>query len=616
MKVQIEGTGYWGGASREKGSGLIQESTWELKTLDYLAHDTMSGREAIAQVHEEPTGRQSNCRAPIVCDGYLIFDVPVGSEYASSSLTEIEILWRVLVNSGPNTLMKFRGNFSISYMCPRRKALYVFRSVSCLANVYYVQDGHRVCWSTSPRILSDRAQFQLRPRIDLLPALLANGRYNPVMSCIRGINRIPAGCLLKISDESVLLIRIDDFRQGTMLGDATEAPEALIELLEEGARRQHVRGSRVGVAVSGGLDSSTVLSSIVSSGAEVAPIHITPALEKGMLGTDERYMAECVVRNIGADLIGVRDVPIMTFPWEAETYGDLPIVLPLFHWMYRVVDELKERGIDRLAGGWYGDQLFGNVDLSFLGGIARKGIVNLIGVLRGDMSLLGSGAYVGSLLGTSVGLRLFSPSRSEERTTLIAEADVLLSSRSALTNQARRDFADFGTFCWEDGNRSVVQDHIYRNIKDGIESESEAGLELDCFRRRGVVRHTLFLDRDLVDFSLSIPLSFRGVVHRGQFIDKPLLRLAMSRTLPRNVVTRRWRPNWGSYVERSMLQNRQRISEFLGKKSLLVELGVLEPANTLALLDQDSVYLRMLDFWFTALWLEAWLQNLEHGERR
>jgi hypothetical protein len=118
------------------------------------------------------------------------------------------------------------------------------------------------------------------------------------------------------------------------------------------------------------------------------------------------------------------------------------------------------------------------------------------------------------------------------------------------------------------------------------------------------------LDRDLVEFALSLGPRHRSLATGGQRLDMVAWRLAGLGQLPAEVVRRRLQPHRGAIAEAYLHNNARWALGQLGPGSLLAELGLIEPGRVAACLRPG----RSLGPWafrlIGALRAEAWLRAL------
>jgi asparagine synthase (glutamine-hydrolysing) len=118
------------------------------------------------------------------------------------------------------------------------------------------------------------------------------------------------------------------------------------------------------------------------------------------------------------------------------------------------------------------------------------------------------------------------------------------------------------------------------------------------------IRHP-FLDRSLVEFCMSLPSTIRSDVHH----PKPVMIRGLINTLPRAVARRHTKGFSMLGRIRRTLADPDCVPRRLLKRSILADLGVIEPRTTAAAL--DGAIARHDDFEATVLYyvlsLETWL---------
>src|SRR5215831_6836507 len=194
-----------------------------------------------------------------------------GTSFVSHSDTEVVL--KAYARWGTGCLAKFRGMFAFALWDAREHRLFIARDPMGIKPLYYAQTGKFFLFASEVRALL--ATGLIRPRID--PAGLVNyltfgSAYDP-LTLIEGVRALPAAGTLvwhggKI-EESAYWDLVD---AGSPSSDLSSYPRngsapvvEIQKLLEASVRMQLVSDVPVGIFLSGGIDSSALVS-IVSRG--------------------------------------------------------------------------------------------------------------------------------------------------------------------------------------------------------------------------------------------------------------------------------------------------------------------------------------------------------------
>jgi asparagine synthase (glutamine-hydrolysing) len=207
-----------------------------------------------------------------------------GTTFVSHSDTEV--LLKAYARWGEACLTKFRGMFAFALWDARRHRLFIARDPMGIKPVYYAQAGSYFIFASEVRTLLGTGLVP--PRLD--PAGLVNyltfgSAYDP-LTLVEGIRALPPGHTLTWEggvlrqasywdlvdeDEPAIAKRASEsFSAATEKG----AAERLQPILEEAVRLQLVSDVPVGVFLSGGIDSSALVSILSRSGVTASTFSI------------------------------------------------------------------------------------------------------------------------------------------------------------------------------------------------------------------------------------------------------------------------------------------------------------------------------------------------------
>ncbi len=280
-----------------------------------------------------------------------------GHRFRTKSDSEVFLhLWEDL---GPAALQRINGMFAIAVWEPRSRRLFLARDRLGIKPLYYAHRGQAFLFASESKALLrwDGLEPELEPRAvhDYLAL-----RYVPGPGgLLRGILKLPAGHWALVEDGRVRVERYwkPELSAGPFEGTDEDWLEGYAVRFERSIRRRLVAEVPLGAYLSGGLDSSTIVSAI----AEVSP-HPVQTFTVGFdYQHDELAEAARTAQELGCDhteiACRVSDVELLPkLVWHLdEPVGD-PIVIP----MYQLAREAKKKvtvvltgeGADETLGGY------------------------------------------------------------------------------------------------------------------------------------------------------------------------------------------------------------------------------------------------------------------------
>jgi len=191
----------------------------------------------------------------------------LGETFRSQSDTEV--ILRAYARWGEKCLDKFRGMYAFALWDASRRALWLARDPLGVKPLYYAQAGAYFVFASEIRTLLGTGLVPRR----LCPSGLLNylnfgAPYDP-LTLIDGVSSLPAGHSLWWDNGGITIARYWDLLDAGE-GEAARAISGaeLRALLEESVRLQLVSDVPVGVFLSGGIDSSALVSILSRGGVK------------------------------------------------------------------------------------------------------------------------------------------------------------------------------------------------------------------------------------------------------------------------------------------------------------------------------------------------------------
>lgn len=491
-----------------------------------------------------------------------------------------------LFNSGRlNLLTDIDGSFLLSFKEPIKNKGYLYKSLLCKSSLYFRKLGTDLQWSTNPLDLLDNniaSVEQIDPNLLLLTCL--GESIPPNRSYFKDINRLPAGSLLIYNNGNITIKQIDrlktfDFKGKSIFDYALQTKK----ILDRTVSTRLKSDEKVGVLLSGGLDSSVVLYTLKELGIPVYAYHWSFNKIKS---ANEVDYAKAVTNHLNIPLYEIdtysviKDSSYLNEKWNFGTAYN--------HGFYRLFELTRNlcqsKGIKILAGGYLADNIFGP-PLNF----------NFFSTIK-SIPLREKFSYLKEALGT--------PKLSDESNLNYTSFPRISWYRDYLTDSALNLI--------EPLYKSIRFPHNLEEYLPAFSNnETESTLESHLFNYEGMKLFHLFNSRELMEFSLSIPLGYRLIPTGGQWIDKPILRLAYIGRLPSKIISRNHRQLMSAMNEEYVLKNKSQIRNLLGHDSRLSEFGIIDSNKFGKMLENNQKTALAAPGIVCCCMTEIWMRSLE-----
>lgn len=287
------------------------------------------------------------------------------NDYIFKTKSDTEVILAGYKKWGKNVVHKLNGIFAFAIWDKENKELFCARDHAGIKPFYYFWDEKRFIFASElkaifehdiPRTLNKDA-FNHYMRILYVPE---------PMTMVENIYKLPPKSTLSLKGNGLTIERYDDLTCTEDLSSYTKAKKAVKKNVLEAVERQLVSDVPVGLYLSGGIDSSTVLSAMSNFSKHIETFSIGFDLGEG----EEREkfnkdfeLAKRTAKHFGTNhnphLISVGD---MVTHFEESVAGcDDPISHPTAVAMMLLAKFAKEK-VTVVLNGSGGDELFGGYE--------------------------------------------------------------------------------------------------------------------------------------------------------------------------------------------------------------------------------------------------------------
>ncbi len=326
--------------------------------------------------------------------------------------SDTEVLLHAYKEWGTEALQRLNGMFAFVIWNPRDNTAFFARDRLGVKPCYYAMHGGTLFIASEPKaILHLRPELRVADDTTLVNFLAFGQLHGGANSFYRGIAILPAAhCgTFKPGEAEPHITRYWSLDPSAdPVTDATEAEQRFATLFDDAVKLRLRSDVPVGLTLSGGLDSSSVL----HSAATQLPVDghtftaFTSVYEGSDAGLDEReWAALAAARYSNVVLQPVAPNPAewtLTLPeivWHMDSPGSSPAVFPLWH----IMREARRSNIPVLLEGQGSDELLGGYDqytalairqLAFRAGrtgspTALRQAINAIRAKRGAGAMIG-----------------------------------------------------------------------------------------------------------------------------------------------------------------------------------------------------------------------------------
>lgn len=335
---------------------------------------------------------------------------------------------------------------------------------------------------------------------------------------------------------------------------------------------------RIGVMLSGGIDSAAIAKCLCDAGCEVIAFHWDAS---GFEPAAEVTYAEAIAHSLR---IPLRKIPTAKHRLPGSNFVDvrwrfaLPYNHSLYRWWYDAVMVAKDE-VDCLMSGFLGDGCFGRHKIS-------RGLRSLR-----QVSLLDRLTYV-----------LHTLSLNEEFRVLLDRHEPGCEQRVSFVRQVSH---------YSDWARAAVEESA--DVSSFLDRLQVPSLDVNLFYRFGLRHVAPYADASVWELSRRIPIPYKITPFRGQEIGKIVLRDAFIGELPPEVIRRNYRQYISGIIQGYCQNNIEAIRSLLGYGSVLSQMGIVDVRRLDFLLNDRILVLSHSVTLVVNCMVEIWLRG-QRGE--
>lgn len=509
------------------------------------------------------------------------------------------------------------GDFAfVVYDAPRHRVIAARDALGQRPMFYAACRGFVILASESQQILA-HPSFDPRPNEGAIAEFLASRPTTVEETVWQGVMRLPPAHALVVDDRGARPLRYWRFDPTRSLDAASEDEyaEQFVALFEQAIACRTRDRSRVGVFLSGGLDSSAIAGCAARSKREYGGAAVsTYSLTFPGSPVDETPFIDAVTRlwNLSSVRLASRVPAREAIEQEIDRYADLPA-----YPNGAILDPLRRRAsadVDVVLTGYGGDDWFTGTPLHTADLIRAGRWLTAARQIRADASLPGRGYTATSLVRAAV-----APLLSPRARAILRPLAGLRGSRFewipqsfaravALEDRLRGRATETAGASFAQREIDRVASSLPQVLGDELEDRAAAAA--------GIEQRHPFNDRRLAEFGFALPEAQRS----GAGVTKVVIRRALAPVLPPLVRDRRDKAEFSSTLVETL--------EGIGGREFFVRLRAAEAGwvNGPAVMDiYDEMlalyraghqsYIPLADAAWSVAAVELWLNRWSKEQR-
>ena len=478
-----------------------------------------------------------------------------GVFFASSGDTEV--VFHALAKWGAEAVSKFKGMFAIAWVDLEKRELVLARDRFGIKPLYIADAGNTILFASEIKSILSHPAFQAQLNLDALSTYLAFQNTFSNETFFKGIQELQPGVCRRIPFEDGKYVTEVEFGSFDFETECTLAMDETLarfeDLLGQAIQRQLMGEKTPAVYLSGGLDSSIIAALASQSDQNIPAVSIgfdTDRAEAFERDADETDIAISIARTLGLDHHLVRMdaqqteralqeiVFHMETPKMGQSYANI------------AASKLAKGQSDTVLSGLGGDELLGGYPWRYDGALSAANTNDLNGHLH---------RYWHGVCTPQEREQLLQPIWSDVQHIETYEA--VRANATALEDHEGpgRGFRAWRAFEFKTFLRGLLSVDDKLGMANSVETRFP------------------FLDDDLVDFMLSVPVEHLLPISQktiGNHEGKTVLRRLVAKHLPKAISERRkrgftgpnnswYRTDGGTYLRSELLDRSAELYRFM-----------------------------------------------------
>jgi asparagine synthase (glutamine-hydrolysing) len=242
-----------------------------------------------------------------VCNGEIYNSAELRSELEARghrfrTRVDTEVIPHLFEDHGPDFVHRLDGMFAFAVWDERRRSLVLGRDRAGEKPLFYWQSSGELVFASELRAMLAHPRVPRAVDPVALRRYLLHDFFPAPLSPIQGVHKLPAGHMALVADGRFEIRRYwdlaDYFGKGDSRGEPSEIAEELDRRISVAVSRRRRSDAAVGVFLSGGIDSSTVLAHMAEQVGPGVPVF---ALGHDRSSFDEARFAARTARFFDAD---------------------------------------------------------------------------------------------------------------------------------------------------------------------------------------------------------------------------------------------------------------------------------------------------------------------------
>ena len=276
-----------------------------------------------------------------------------------STNTDTEAIVHLYEEYGGDCVKKLNGMFAFAIWDGRDRSLFLARDRLGVKPLYYFLDDHALIFGSELKALLAYKEIPREIDLEALDIFLTAEYIPAPLSIFRSIHKLPPGHSLFFRNGKVSTTRYWDLQFNPVDGSEEDLSESLRELLKDAVRIRLISDVPLGAFLSGGVDSSTVVS--LMSEIMDRPVK-TFSIGFEDPSYNELQYARLVAEKLGTEHHELTIQPdVVHLVQDLIKYLDEPLadvsVFPTY-----LVSQLARRHVTVALSGDGGDELFAGYD--------------------------------------------------------------------------------------------------------------------------------------------------------------------------------------------------------------------------------------------------------------